>query len=131
VADLSQSSARDTDNANAALWLDIARKRNGLPSQLPERANALDMSKWPAPIIRLFLGEITWEAVLAAADDADPKKKKGQVCEANFFIGELALQKGTREEARRRFELAAADCPKTFGEWQAANVELRAMDTNP
>ena len=131
VADLSQSSAQDTNNANTALWLDIARKRNGLPSQLPERTSALDMSKWPAPIIRLFLGEITWEAVVVAADDADPKTKKGQVCEANFFIGELALQNGMREEARRRFELAAADCPKTFSEWQAANVELRAMDTNP
>lgn len=130
VADLSQSSAKDTYDASTALWLDIARRRNGLPSQLQGRTTALNMTEWPAPIVRLFLGEITWEATLAAADDVDPKKKKGQVCEANFFIGELALQKGMRIEARRRFELAAADCPKTFSEWQAANVELMAMDTN-
>jgi lipoprotein NlpI len=113
------------------LWLDVARKRDGLPSQLPEIIGGLDMSKWPAPIVRHFLDEITSEAVLAAADDADPKKHKSQVCSANFFIGELALQQGTRDEARRRLQLAAGDCPKTSMELQAANVELRAMDTNP
>ena len=33
------------------------------------------MTKWPAPIIRLFLGEMTLEEVLAAADDADAKEE--------------------------------------------------------
>ena len=36
----------------------------------------IDMSKWPAPLIRLYLGELTQEAVLAAADDPDAARRK-------------------------------------------------------
>jgi hypothetical protein len=31
----------------------------------------------------------------------------------------------------RLFRLAAADCPKTFIEWSAANAELKAMNASP
>ena len=47
---------------------------------LPQATTQLDMTKWPAPVVRLFLGQMTEEAVFtAAADDPDPKKKKDQV----------------------------------------------------
>jgi hypothetical protein len=41
------------------------------------------MNNWPAPIIRLYLGQLTMEAVLAAADDPDASIKKGHVCEVS------------------------------------------------
>ena len=53
---------------------------------------------------------MTQEAVLAAADDPDANKKKGQICESNFYGGELALQNGVKEGAARLFALAVADC---------------------
>jgi lipoprotein NlpI len=58
---------------------------------------------------------------------------KGQICEANFYSGELALQQSAKNEAIRLFRLAAADCPKTFEERLAAKAELRALgiDTDP
>jgi len=37
----------------------------------------------------------------AAADDPDASIKKGHVCEVNFFSGELALQRGDKNEAMR------------------------------
>lgn len=74
-----------------------------------------------------FLGQLTPELVLAAADDPNADTKRGQVCEANFYTGELVLQQGHRDEARRLFRLAAADCPKDFTEWSAANAELKAL----
>ena len=91
------------------------------------------MRKWPAPVIRVFLGQTTTAAVLAAAEDADAKTKKGQVCEANFYIGELALQQGANEEATRLFRLAAADCPRDsdFVEGPAAYAELKALGVSP
>jgi len=52
-----------------------------------------------APVIRLYLGQLTPEAVLAAADDPDAKTKNGQVREANFYSGELVLQRGEKEQA--------------------------------
>ena len=85
------------------------------------------MTAWPAPVIRMFLGQTQAADVLAAADDADPGKKKRQVCEANFFGGEWVLRAGAKDEAARLSRLAAADCPKIFVQWFAANAELKAL----
>jgi lipoprotein NlpI len=69
--------------------------------------------------------------VLAAADNPDAKTKKGQICEANFYSGELALLQGKRGEAIRLFRLAAADCPPDFVESAAATAELKGLGAAP
>jgi len=89
------------------------------------------MSAWPAPVIRLFLDQATPAGVLAAANDSEPKTKQRQVCEANFYGGELALLRGEREEAARLFRLAASDCPRGSTEWSGASAELRALALKP
>lgn len=58
-------------------------------------------------------------------------KQSGQVCEANFYSGELSLTKGLKNEAARLFGLAASDCPHGFNEWDAANAELKALGVTP
>jgi lipoprotein NlpI len=131
LADLGQSSALNPKYAYAALWLNIVDTRSNLPSQLAEATRQIDMTKWPAPVIRLFLGQTTPEAVLAVADDPNPKTKQGKVCEANFYTAELALQRHAKDEATRLFRLAAADCRKGFTERAAANAELKALGANP
>jgi hypothetical protein len=78
---------------------------------LPQLVAAIDMSVWPSPILRMFLGESTPTAVMAAAVDPDESKNRGQVCEANFYAGELALRKHIKNEAIRLFQLAAGDSP--------------------
>jgi lipoprotein NlpI len=127
AADLSQASKLDPEYAFYALWMDIIEKRGNLASHLPQAISHINMTKWPAPVIRLFLGQATPATVLAAADDSDANTKRGQVCEANFYSGELALQKGNKEEAARLFRLAAANCPHEFVEGPAANAELGAL----
>jgi hypothetical protein len=57
VADLDQANALDPKNAYSALWLDIAAKRSGLPARLPQAASQVDMTKWPAPLIQLLMGQ--------------------------------------------------------------------------
>ena len=125
LADLNKASELNPKYAYAALWLDIVGKRNQLPSCLADASKQIDMTKWPAPIIRLYLGQSTPESVLAAADNPNLYTKKGQVCEANFFGGELALQQGAMQEAARLFRLAATDCPRSFREYWAATAELQ------
>lgn len=127
LADFDQATQLNPKYAYAILWREIVAKRSDQPSQLSEAARQLDATKWPAPIVNLFLGTMTPEQVLDAADDADPRKKKGQVCEANFYSAELALQRGSTDGALKLFEQAAADCPKTFIEKPAADVELAAL----
>jgi lipoprotein NlpI len=131
LADLNQASALAPKYAYAALWLDIVSQRNNLPSHLPQTSSQLDMTAWPAPVIRLFVGQMTPGALLAAADDPDATTRRGQVCEANFYIGELSLLKGSKDEATRLFRLAASDCPHGFIEWDAANAELKALGAAP
>ena len=87
-------------------------------------AKQLDMSAWPAPVIRLFLGESNAEQAFAAAFDADPKTRQAQTCEANFYSGEFALMNKNRKEAQRLFKLAADQCPPSFVESTAAVAEL-------
>jgi lipoprotein NlpI len=130
LADLGQASKLDPEYAYYALWIDIVDKRGNLGSHFAQAITHLDMAKWPAPVIRLFLGQTTPAAVLAAADDADAHKKRGQVCEANFYIGELALQQGAKADAARLFAQAAADCPREFVEGSSATTELEALRRN-
>jgi lipoprotein NlpI len=128
LADLSQASRLDPEYAYYALWIDIVDRRGNAASRLAQAIAHVDMTKWPAPVIRMFLGQATPAAVLAAADDPDAKTKAGQVCEANFYSAELALQQGAKAEAERLFRLAAAGCPREFVEGPAANSELAALD---
>jgi hypothetical protein len=106
-ADFAQANELNPKYPYAALWLDIAERRNRLPSGLAELSAKLDMTAWPAPVVRHFMGEIDLAALLAAASDPDPVKAKGQLCEARF--------------------LAASECPKNFTERRAANAELRTL----
>ena len=109
------------------LWLDIAEARGKMPSTLQQAIAKVDMTKWPAPVIRMYLGQMTPAAVLAAADDPNAAKKIGQVCEANFYSGEWALRQGAKDDAVRLFRVAVSDCPKTLIERNAAALELKAL----
>jgi lipoprotein NlpI len=126
LTDIIQASKLDPTDAYSALWVEIVGQRDNVPSHLLQATSKIDMTTWPAPVIRMLLGQMTPAAALAAADDPDAAKKKGQLCEANFYGGELALR-GKKDEAIRLFRLAAGDCPKTFDEWATANAELKAL----
>jgi tetratricopeptide (TPR) repeat protein len=131
LADINQASALNPKDPYTALWLDIVNKRSELPSRLAEATAQIDMTKWPASVIRLYLGQMTPEAVLAAAADRDASKQKRQVCEANFFSGELALRQGSKDEATRLFRIAEEGCPKDSFQLIAANDELKALGAQP
>jgi lipoprotein NlpI len=127
LADVRRASELDPHNAYGALWIDIVGQRNNVPSRLPDAIAKIDMTAWPAPIVRMFLGQMTPAAVLTAADDPNPATKSGQVCEANFYSGELALRRGDKDDAARLFRVAANDCPRDRVPWFAAKAELKAL----
>jgi lipoprotein NlpI len=123
-ADFRTATALNPKDAYAALWLDLAERRNNVPSHLAQAAKQLDIVAWPAPVVREFLGELSADQTLAAAFNNDPKTKLGQTCEANFYSGEFALLKKNRPEALRLLRLAASDCPRNFIESTGAIAEL-------
>ena len=130
-ADFAKANTLDPKDAFAVLWLDIIERRNRLPSRLAELRAKLDMSAWPAPLIRYLLGEIDLAALLTAAADPDPGKARGQLCQARFFAGELALLNGGKNNAEGLFQLIARECPNNYLQWPVANAELRALDASP
>ena len=109
---------------DTALWRDLADRRNNSPTRLAEAAKQIDMTVWPAPVIRHFLGQANIEQTYGAAFDTDPKVKAAQTCEANFYSGELALLTKDKKEAQRLLKLAADQCPPSFIESTAAVAEL-------
>jgi lipoprotein NlpI len=124
VADFKKAAELNPKDAYAAVWRDLAERRNNAPSHLAEAAKQLDMTVWPAPVIRHFLGELNAEQTFGAAFDTDPKTKLSQTCEANFYSGEFALLKKNKKEAQRLLKLAADDCPPSFVESTAAIAEI-------
>jgi tetratricopeptide (TPR) repeat protein len=139
IADYNEAARLDPKDARPHIGRGIANLYSGslpealvdLKSRSPQAIAQIDMAKWPAPVIRLFLGPLTRADVLAAADTPDATRKRGQLCVANFFSGELALQQGAKEDATRLFRLAAADCPKNLAQWAAAKAELKALGLTP
>jgi lipoprotein NlpI len=126
-ADLALAARLERRNAYAVLWQDIAERRAKQKGVLARGTKGLDMRVWPAPVIRLFTGEIKQDAVLSAVDAADATLKQAHGCEANFYGGQYALIEGQRDEAVKLFEAAAKDCPHGFLEGIAATAELKGM----
>jgi lipoprotein NlpI len=124
IADFKKASELNPKDAYAALWRELAERRNDVPGHLAEAAKKLDMTVWPAPVIQEFLGERNAEQTFGAAFDTDPQTKASQTCEANFYGGELALLKKNKKDAQRLLKLAADNCPPTFIESTAALAEL-------
>jgi lipoprotein NlpI len=127
-ADLETATQLTPKDAYLALWREIAERRANAPSTLAHAVSQIDMATWPAPIARFLQGDGTQAALLASAKDSEPKKSRERLCEANFFIGQLALQRGSKDEAKRAFQISARDCPRQFLEMAAAVAELRALD---
>ena len=76
-ADLEQASRLDPEYPDHALWTHIVAKRSNMTSNLAQAVLQIDMTKWPAPVIRLFLGKATPGSVLDSADDPDVGIRSG------------------------------------------------------
>lgn len=114
--DLSRAVELNPRGPYDVIWLYIARAKAGAKAEdnLAKNAAALDMAKWPAPVVQLFLGKITPDAVLQAASDQDREKNSKLRCEANFYIAEYQAFHGQREAAQNNFRLAIETCNRNY-----------------
>lgn len=112
-----------------ALWLFLARKRAEIPGEktLAQEAGTSGEGDWPAPVVGLYLGRTTPEAVQKAAAHADPIRQRDQRCEANFYVAHWHLLRGAREPAAQLLNEARKVCPGSFLEHEGAVAELRRL----
>ena len=130
-ADFRQAAELAPKDPYCALWLEIAERRSGVPGHLAEASRQLTLTAWPSPLVRLFLGETSLAATLAAAHVADATRGRRKACDANLYGAELAILQGRNDEALELYRLAAGECPNDFIEWTAANAALRELGVTP
>jgi tetratricopeptide (TPR) repeat protein len=113
-------------NGIDAIWLSLSRTRRGLDGDavLEQGVAKLKDGEWPAPIMLYLLGRLDREALIAAAASTDEKKRKGQECEARFYVAEHFIARGQKNDARPLLETAQDECPRNYIEHEAAVVEL-------
>jgi tetratricopeptide (TPR) repeat protein len=112
----------------AALMLHVAMKRQGHDDahQLAQVAAAADLSKWPGPVLKLDLGQMTADKVMVAATSG-ADRQKWDVCEANYFTGEDALFHHQWATALSLLKAARDGCPKGDREYSAVVAELKRL----
>lgn len=127
TADLDQAVQLAPRNANAVLLAHVARARAGAadPTLLAQRARALDLGRWPGPLLRMFLGELSPEQALQAAGREGDRQ--GRMAEANYYVGEYYLISGQPQYAAELFRRAVDTNRRDMLEHLAAWTELNRL----
>ena len=94
---------------------------------LAKEAGTSGAGDWPAPVVGLYLGATTPEAVQSAAADLNPVRQRDQRCEANFYVAHWHVLRGARDAAAQLLREAQSGCPSTFIEHEGAVAELRRL----
>jgi tetratricopeptide (TPR) repeat protein len=112
-------------NGYAALWRLIAHRSSHPGDDLDVAIFAkVDMVAWPGPLIGLFRGTESLTTATQAAS-ADASKKRGQLCELNFYAAQWHLLNGRPDAAKPLLQSAVRDCPYDFVERAAALVQTQ------
>ena len=116
-------------SAYTALWLFLARKRAEIPGErtLAAEAGTSGAGAWPAPIVGLYLGSTTPEAVMNAAAGGTAAEQRDRRCEASFYIAQWHLLRNARDAAVPLLREAQKACPSAFMEHEGAVAELRRL----
>jgi TPR repeat protein len=126
AADFKKSTSLAPAWAYNTLLLHLARAHAGGADagELSSNAARLDLTKWPGPLLALFLGKIPLSAIPAAALVGDQRTRDAQMCEASFYMGEYEALHGHTGHATELIRQAAKTCPANFFEYKLANAEL-------
>jgi tetratricopeptide (TPR) repeat protein len=121
-----------TVRAHVLIWRFLLAMRQGAKPGTQALAHAEDASAvsptaWPGPVINMYVGRITPEQLLAAAQNTNPTTQRDQVCEANYYIGEYALALAQTARGITLLRLARATCPFNFFETDGAIMHLTEL----
>ena len=129
AADLQRGLSLDSADADASLWLHVARLRLNQDdaSDFAAHAAAADTSRWPGPVLRYFLGTLSAEQLRVAAKDSTSGASSARACPTAFFLGEDALLRKDLGAAEALFDESRTVCQKEATEHKAAAAELQRL----
>jgi len=126
--DLMEEEDPDIVYARVFLYLAKARQGQNAKSILRETKDILRKGKEISEVVKMFLGEITPEACLAAAVDKNPRLDKEKKCEGYYYVGCYRLLHGDKDGAKKMFEACIATEATGCVESNPAKVELKRME---
>jgi len=109
------------------MWLSMAKSGGDGDGAFKDAAGRYNGADWPRPIVDLYAGTGSVDAMLKAASDADTKKQAEKTCEANFYGGVWQDMHREMAAAKAMLSTAAAACPTYFIERTAAAAELKRL----
>ncbi|HEV8391965.1 MAG TPA: hypothetical protein VGQ35_19080, partial [Dongiaceae bacterium] len=134
VEDFRKAVAFDPEEPFVHLLLFIAQTRAGnkeaAQSALATYAENHPKQDWPRPIVDLFLGRGSTEAVEKAAKiAAQQKDAAGQRFDADFYIGQWALLSGDEAAATLRLKSVYDSRMREYLEFDIARADLNSLGT--
>jgi lipoprotein NlpI len=133
VPDFVRAVQLDPAKPYRVIALYLAKARGGDPDKemLKASSSRLNLAQWPGPVVNLYLGQATPQAVINAAQDPDARLQRERLCEAYFYIGEYLLIEGQnaerKSEAIRMFQAAVATGVTSLFEYVSAKAELKRL----
>ena len=126
VKDFQESVKLNPTYLYGILWLHIARTKTGVADDEALRANSakIDHTAWPAPIVFLYLGQISSQEVRVQAEQAKKSVLQNRLCEFLFFYGEYELINKQTDSAQKLLKDTTHECPVGFFEHTGAAAEL-------
>lgn len=112
-------------NGYSLLFAYLASTRTGRampPAEFAKSAGALRAPEWPYPIVEMYLGKKTVEALQKEA--ARPAER----CETHYYVGALLLTRDLKDEAAKELRAAVEICPDDFVEARAAAEDLKRLN---
>jgi lipoprotein NlpI len=126
--DLARAAGLPNAPPEVALWRFIAESRAGLAAApaLAAAAKALPPSAWPSPVMQYFLGALSGDQVLDAAE-REPALAQMRLCEAYYYLGEAASLLGDSESAQKMLTAAVGTCLRRHTEYAGAKAALARL----
>jgi lipoprotein NlpI len=100
-------------DAHGVLWLHLARARAGQDDrgELAKNAIGINRALWPGPVVDLYLGTASPEAISSAfLSNGKMKAQRKRTCEIEFYLATFHIEKGLQEQARQHLRAAADIC---------------------
>lgn len=122
-----QAEKMDPDFAYARIMRHLARLRQGKDGSAAEASPAGE-DRWGAGLVDFLAGRIDELTLFGRLVPEGGMRYSEQECELHFVLGELALSRDDRAEARRQFQSCLGTGISSFVEYAMAWHELRRLD---
>ena len=113
----------------ALIWMYLSQARSGIDGRESLRTYGanMDLTTWPGILVSYYLGDVTSDRVLSAAQSPNPKTQRENECVANFFLGQDRLVRGDKAGAADYFRKTIATGVTSYRQYTAAEEELRRL----